>query len=386
MVYVGLKYRLNGIVYFCVGAALNSIFQLPILAGYIGMNNQENGYYVLLASFSMALSLALVNAKEFAVTYKKSVRQGRVLEQKNQEITYFNKNLEKMVQDKTQEIRVLLDYIPQGVLSLEDDGFIANDFSAHLRNILESNDISGYSFNELVLKNCRMGSDERDQAWQAILSTVGESELNLMANEDKLPRELSYQSPSGEKTLKVTWNVQVDENNIVQRLLVTLLDITAEKALEREAAQQRQEMRKIQELLNIPAGKMAQFFLTSRPLLEENRSIIASNRGHMNPHSLRTLFVNAHTVKGASRTLHLKELTTAIHDMEDYYSHILRHNEPVDHECLTSGIDNSLAVFKEYEIINSTKLNRSDDYSKVIIERDFIEKHYQMIKNLITCC
>ena len=382
MVYLGIKYKLNGIVYFCIGTTLNCAFQFPIMISYIGGSNQENGYYILLASFAMAISLALVNAKEFAVTYRRSVRQGRMLEEKNKEIMDFNKNLEKMVADKTQEIRVLLDYIPQGVLSLVEDGLIANDYSSHLTNIVEIESLGGLCFCEHILKRCDLSSDARDQTWQAILSIIGESEFNFEANADKLPRELTYHAQSGEKILSVTWNIQLDELGDVQRILVTLLDVTAEKALEKEALKQRQEIDKIQQLLAIPAAKVAQFFSTSLPLLEENQHIISAHDHSFADSVMRTLFVNAHTVKGAARTLQLKDLTSSIHDMEESYSQVLRHGMAPDQEKMLADIDHVLSVFDDYMTINREKLNRTEDYSKVAIERDFIEHHYQMLKNL----
>jgi len=379
--YLGIKHRLNGISFFLVGAILNSAFQFPIMINYLANGNNELGYNIMLANFSMVLSLALVNAKEFAVTYRKSVEQSLALEDKNKEIVFFNKNLEKLVDHKTKEVRALLDYIPQGVLSLTEDGLISKDFSAHLFQILGTEDISHQSFKTLVLDRCEMSSDTRDQTWQAILSMVGEEEFNFEANAGKLPLELVYLDGKSEKFLRATWNVDV-EDGIVVRLLVTLLDATAERELQKEAQKQRQELILIQELLNIPPGKAAQFFSTSLPLLKENERIINEEQ-QLSPSSIRMLFVNAHTVKGAARTLQLKDLARQIHDMEEYYAHILKDGEDIRRQQLQNDIAATFTVMNRYMEINRIKLNRADNYSKVVLERDFIEKHYFFIKDLV---
>ncbi len=200
--YLGIKHRLSGITFFLLGAILNSAFQVPIMMNYILNANTELGYNIMMANFSMVLSLALVNAKEFAVTYRKSVQQSETLEEKNKEITFFNKNLEKLVDHKTREVRALLDYIPQGVLSLTQDGMISKDFSAHLVHILGTDVIGQQSFKTLVLDRCEMSSDQRDQIWQSILSIVGEEEFNFEANAGKLPLEMSYRGAKDEKFLR----------------------------------------------------------------------------------------------------------------------------------------------------------------------------------------
>jgi hypothetical protein len=379
--YLGIKHRLSGISFFLIGAILNSSFQFPIMIHHILGSNNEQGFNIMMANFCMVLSLALVNAKEFAVTYRKSVEQSEALEEKNKEITFFNKNLEKLVDNKTREVRSLLDHIPQGVLSLAEDGLISKDYSAHLVQILGTENIGHQSFRNLVLDRCVMSSDQRDQTWQSILSIIGEEEFNFEANAGKLPLELVYREGAREKFLRATWNADVEED-VVVRLLVTLLDATAERELQKESDKQRQELILIQELLNLSPSKTAQFFSTSMPLLKENERIIRQER-QLSASSIRMLFVNAHTVKGAARTLQLKDLARQVHDMEDYYAQILKHDEAINPQKLNDDIVATLAVMNRYIDINRNKLNRADDDSKVILEREFIENHYFFIKDLI---
>lgn len=73
------------------------------------------------------------------------------------------------------------------------------------------------------------------------------------------------------------------------------------------------------------------------PLLKENERIIRQER-QLSASSIRMLFVNAHTVKGAARTLQLKDLVRQVHDVEDYYAQILKHDEVINPQKLHDDI------------------------------------------------
>jgi len=160
------------------------------------------------------------------------------------------------------------------------------------------------------------------------------------------------------------------------------MDVTSEKLFEREAAKQRLEMLKIEELLNISATKAGQFFATSLPLLLENQSIIDRSLGKIDQHMVRMLFVNAHTVKGAARTLGFKEIASKIHETEDYYSKILKNQVAINSEILSQSIESCIDIFQVYVAINRDKLNRKNNDEKVSVDRDFIEHHYQLLTDI----
>jgi PAS domain-containing protein len=172
------------------------------------------------------------------------------LQVKNQEITDFNRNLEKLVDTKTRAIRSLLDHIPQGVCTVGRDGRIAKDFSAHLTHILEVDDPGLKDFDELFMAHCQLSPDQKDQIQKTIALSLGESQLNFEFNSDKLPDSLIYMKGYAEKFLKVTWNVQLDEAGNVEQILVTLLDVTAEKSLEQETHEQQLTLDKIKQLVD----------------------------------------------------------------------------------------------------------------------------------------
>ncbi len=379
---LGLRHGMNGLGFFLAGTFINMALQVPILANFMRGSVADNGYSIILANFFMVICLALLNAKEFAAVFKKSINQGRLLEHKNQEITFFNRNLEKLVSAKTKEIRSLLDFIPQGVLSIGSQGLVSKDYSAHLSKIIGTEDIAERSFKDLVLNQCSLSEDLKDQTWQTLQACIGEDPINFEMNSQKLPSELLLFGGVARKYLQVTWNIEI-ENHSISQVLVTLLDITNQKALEEESAKNRKDMQVIEELINVSPMKAAQFFLTITPLLEENLRLLSLEGADLDVGLVRSLFLNAHTVKGAARTLQFKELASSIHQMEDMYATILRDEGAVDLEELKAQNQKCLAVLQHYREINRTKLGRSDDFQKIPIEREFIEKHYSILKNII---
>lgn len=311
-----------------------------------------------------------------AEAYQRSHMLAQELQIKNQEITDFNRNLEKLVDTKTRAIRSLLDHIPQGVCTVGRDGRIAKDFSAHLAYILEIENPGLQNFDELFLARCQLNPDQKDQIQKTMEMTLGEAKLNFELNHDKLPDSMVYQIGPKEKFLKVTWNVQLDEAENVDQLLVTLLDVTAEKSLEQESHEQQLILEKIKQLVDQNPQRVQQFFSTAQPLLNENQRIIEQSA--LEPADIRLLFVNAHTVKGAARTLLFRSLADAIHLAEDHYAMIIRGAAP-DRDQLRLDCAKALAELASYREINRVKLNRSEDLSKIVIDRELVLSHYHAV-------
>jgi signal transduction histidine kinase len=344
-------------------------------------NNKGGVIFVTpLAVMVFLILQSQVIALRAALTHQKSEELAVELQGKNEEITFFNKNLEKLVAVKTYEIRSLLDHIPQGVCSIEAGGVLAKDYSAHLVDILGTDLIAGQKFEKIVLNPSNLTSDIKDQIIQSISSVIGENELNFELNIDKFPAEICYRVNNEEKFLKVTWNVQVDEQKTVQRLLLTLLDISQEKIFEQKAHEQARLLEMVKELIDISAERAAQFFSTGLPLLQENQRLI--DNAELNHASVRLLFVNAHTVKGAARTLQLKSLAAAVHHAEDGYAAILK-GAPIQPKQLSQDCKKAIDIFNSYIYVNREKLNRTEDLSKLTIERDFIEHQYFVLKDLV---
>ncbi len=355
---------------FCFGAG-------TLIDFYNSMMNFGWPWVSMGGGMIFSLILAKNNSLMFAKAFDSSKKLNMELEVKNQEVESLNASLETKVIERTEEIKALLEHIPQGVLSLAKNGFVESNYSAHLPDILEQSLVAGQSFKTLFLDHCDMSGDERDQAWQSLLAAIGESSINFDVNVDKLPVEVTYKLQDRKKVVKLTWNTELDREDTVKRLLVTMLDITQEVEALRELEQKNKDLAIIKQLIEVGVKKASQFFGTAAQLLDENARIL--ERSDLNIDTLKVLFVNMHTVKGAARTLQFKELSATLHEVESHYAAIIKNGVVIPRDTLLIDIKRAKESFLHYLQVNRDVLGRSEDFSKIQIDREFLEQHYQLL-------
>ncbi len=295
-------------------------------------------------------------------------------------ITELNSALEYKVKVRTSEIQSLLLYIPQGILSITKEGLLGQKFSAQLPEILGHSAIAEQSFKTVILDRSTLTDDEKDQAWQALQTIIGESSLNFEINIDKLPLQLTYRFQSQEKVLRLTWNKELNDHDEVERVLVTLLDISKEVNVEKELQAKNFEFEMIRQLVEAGAKKSIQFFSSANQLIEENARLVHS--GLLNMDTTKILFVNTHTIKGAARTLQLKDLANEFHKIESYYSALLKEQMAMDTARVVTEFELAQAVYRQYEKANRDILGRKDDLTKVAVDRDFLQENVHLLRHL----
>ena len=191
-------------------------------------------------------------------------------------------------------------------MTIGEDGYVGGNYSAQLPELLGHSDIAGKGFDELILSRSGLSEDDSDRAWQSILASIDEHSINFEANLENFPKLFAYRHGDRDVMFRLTWNVEADDFDNVQRLLVTILDATAEVEAQKNLDAKNEEFEIIKQLIEIGAKKAAQFFNSGDQLIEENERLIAS--GEINVDIVKILFVNMHTLKGAARTLHLTKL------------------------------------------------------------------------------
>ncbi|WP_176736910.1 7TM-DISM domain-containing protein [Oligoflexus tunisiensis] len=325
---------------------------------------QFTGGAVEIAILSLALG-ARINAKR---------------RQAMQMIKQLNHELEDKVAERTAEIHSLLLHIPQGILSIGREGRISPNFSAQLPAILGHESIANQSFRTIILERSTLSADARDQAWQTILASVGEHSLNFDLNIDKLPAQLTYTLDGMDKELRLTWNRELNANDEIKHILVTLLDVTSEVVAQHEVERQNQEFEIIKQLVEIGSRKSIQFFSSGDQLIEENHRLV--HAPSLNPDAIRILFVNTHTLKGAARVLQLQELANALHLVETYYSQVLKDQQPIDQARALQEFAHVQAVYQRYFRAHRDILGRRDDLKKVVVDREILQENIKLLGHL----
>ena len=283
--------------------------------------------------------------------------QNRILEQRVAERT-------SQLQAKNEDIKCMLTNMRQGLFTIEPDGSIHPEYSAHLEEIFESKDIAGSNACQLLFTHAKAGSNALNQAREGVNAIIGEDALNFDFNRHVLIQEYDLEVGGKTKSVSLDWNPIVDSDDIVTKLMVSVRDVTLLKQMESEAAAKKRELDMISQLLNLPADKYRRFVASSFEFLDCNEALINENT-NKKPDVVAALFRNMHTIKGNCRTFGFNYLSDQVHDAETFYSMLDKvEGTEWDGPKMLADIQNVRAVLAEYEHIFGDVLGRNKDQGK----------------------
>lgn len=293
------------------------------------------------------------------VTTIKNIRMREVIEEQN-------RNLEAKVEERTAElaqknkdIASMMANMHQGLFTITVGGLIHQEYAAYLEEIFETDRIADRNFADLLFANTTTGSDSVDQNITAVDAIVGEDEMMYEFNSHCLLETMTIRMEDGrEKILEMDWDPIHNDMEEVDKLMVTVRDVTELKALEAEAEGQKKELAIIGEILAVDAGKFNEFLTTSEAFLKECRDIIeATDTKDLD--AIANLFRSMHTVKGNARTYGLSHITDIVHEVESTYDDLRKNEESVwDKAQLISELDGADEIVAKYAYVFKEKLGR----------------------------
>lgn len=299
------------------------------------------------------------------VTTIKNIRMREVIEEHARTLEAKVEERTAALHQKNQDIANMMANMHQGLFTITDGGLVHKEYAAYLEKIFETDRISGRNVNDLLFANSTLGADARDQNITAVDAIVGEDSMMFEFNSHCLVNEMTVAFEDGrEKILELDWDPIVSEDDIVERLMITVRDVTEIRALEEAARGQQRELELIGEVLAIDAGKFAEFLRGSKQFMSACQQAIKNN-SEKSSDVIAELFRNMHTVKGNARTYGLSLLTDVVHEVETTYD-ILRSGDSVDwdQEYLLNELAQAQSLLAEYETIFRDKLGRDGDISK----------------------
>jgi len=285
-------------------------------------------------------------------------------------IVAFNAMIEKIqesstqLKQKTADIQAMMQYIPQGILTIQDGNKVHPEYSAFLESILETKDIAAHDVMALIFSNSQCNAEIQSQVEAAISASIGEDAMNFEFNEHLLVQEVEKKMADGRvKILDLSWSPITDDQDNVVRVMLCVRDITEIKQLAAEAGAQKRELEIIGQILAINQEKFHEFVDSSAKFLAENKQIIsdvgADEQRRTDPEVITQLFRNMHTIKGNARTYGLLHLTNMVHEAEQTYDHLRKDPDAAwDQEKLMEQLSGVVNAIEEYAHINETKLGR----------------------------
>jgi HAMP domain-containing protein/signal transduction histidine kinase len=278
-----------------------------------------------------------------------------------------NRNLEHKVEERTQELQVktndilsMMENMHQGLFTIMNEGLIHHEYASFLETIFERDDIAGSNFMELLFSKSKLGNDQLDQVSTGIDAIIGEDAMMWEFNSHLLVNEYSIYLDGVEKIVAVEWD-PIIYDDVIEKVMVTVRDITDLKALEREAEGKKRELDIISQIISVDQSKFSEFIKTAYQFLGENAKLIEQSV-QKDPEVLSLLFRNMHTIKGNARTYGLSTITNQVHDAENTYDS-LRNDETAvwDQTRLSNELNLVKSIIEEYVHVCENVLSRDID-------------------------
>ncbi len=285
-------------------------------------------------------------------------------------------SLEDKVKQRTQEllesqqnIRTILENIRSGVFTFGVDFKIHRDYSQYLHSILENDKLEGLIFDDILFHDSNISSDQRNQVREALKLSFDDTLFQYSINDHTLPAEINRKS--GRQILELDWVPIENQNGVIIKIMVTLRDVTDLRKAKLEAKAQRRELDRIGQLIALEPSRYEIFWKTSIQDLESALQMInyLEAQKQVRPEQSwisfsieqsKLIFRYLHTLKGNSRTFKLHDMTSLVHDAEQFYFEYIKMPSILGWkvERLTQDIARIKDVMNEYDSLYRNKLGR----------------------------
>jgi hypothetical protein len=284
-------------------------------------------------------------------------------------VVQLNQGLETLVDEKTRNIRSILQHIRQGIFTIESQGGeLGQEKSAYLQDLLPEASADARTIDRYLLALSELRSDQQEQVMAAIQACLHEDQLAFELNESKFPRKLEIRTAQSIKILEVDWNPIIDQAGKVARLLLCLRDVTLLKALEADVKAKDEDFAKVRNLVELGQSRYQkireQFAHLLDPCLQLKRGSKLGDDGR------RALAINLHTMKGLARGCGFLDLADLIHRLEGRIRPDDRDTRPAEWSTMLEQVENLLA---HYQHLSQTYLNWQGEAQGVSLAKDYLE-------------
>jgi HPt (histidine-containing phosphotransfer) domain-containing protein len=290
------------------------------------------------------------------------------------------------LRQKTNDINAMLQNMPQGVLTIVPGAVVHPEYSAYLETIFETKDIADKPAMELLMAHSSLGADALSQVDATIGSVIGEDAMNYEFNSHLLAAEFDKTMPDGRvKSLALSWSPITNDDDVVEKLMVCVRDVTELKRLEAEANERKRELQMIGEILAVSQEKFHPFVASARNFLEENKRLIEATT-EKREDTINLLFRNMHTIKGNARTYGLLGMTNEVHIAEQRYDDMRKSDEVEwNQQQLLDDLKSVSELLEMYSHVNDTVLGRKGPGRRggvekfLMVERDTVQQALQLL-------
>lgn len=285
----------------------------------------------------------------------------------------------KEVNRKRQEVQTIFEIIPQGILCIDERSRILPGYSPYTETILGIGDLASREFAEVVLSRTTLDSASIGEITSRIDAIMGENILVYQINSD-LPRELELSVDGRTIWLEVEWAPIPNANEDIERLMVTLHDVTELRKLNEEKEKHAERMILLSQLVSVSLESYYRFMQTSQEYLTASRELI--DNPSLDPDPAGVVKRHFHTIKGNARCLGFSIIIQTVHDAETRLGEFSCTWDNPDTRAQIHGlvqeIEDAIQIYRD---INDNELHRSEhqDQHRLHAMRLFAIRSHQVV-------
>ncbi len=224
---------------------------------------------------------------------------------------------EKAVRVEATKIEAIIDNLQQALFAVGPGGIIVDPVTKHTEKIFGRN-ITGENVMHTLYNSLNSKKELYDSVESALITVMGENELQWDLVESNFPRKINYLPPEpidekvNLKLLKINISPIWDSNENLQRLLFVVEDITDLEKMELQFKQEQEQSGMLECVLENSIEDLKAAIKNFQESILECRTLSAT----IDPMSFMELQRVLHTLKGNARQLKMRVLSDQIHNSE----------------------------------------------------------------------
>lgn len=264
-----------------------------------------------------------------------------------------------LVNSKNKEIESIVNSMKDALFIIEKDKSIGQITSPTYHELVLSANRNEFTTYIDVL-NAFVSDQGADQlaVYKASLEACFDEDLfQWELIKDNLPIESAYtDTEASKRILSWSWAPIASDAGTIERVLVTVKDITNLRLLEKTALEEKEVLSIISSIINAGQKNAYNFLNSADRYLQENIDLIKS-RPALDEADIALLFRNMHTIKGNARTYQFVSLCDLSHEIESVYDQIRKGSADLNRADLLGQLAELEGGLARYRTILEEKLN-----------------------------
>lgn len=240
--------------------------------------------------------------------------------------------------NQNQHMKLIMDTLPSGLLSLNENLIINSEYSKSIESILSIYDLSGKSFPDLLYPNS-LDNREKLIEFLEILRQNTTFPENELADFNPFP-VISIESQTVQRWIKIKYHKINRGFGLTNHILVVMEDITSQRLLEKKIKESEQENLQLKIIAEDP--DLFRYFLSDiKQLINDSLSILKNICNTDNKNELlHKIYRDIHTIKGTASSFGMTSISECAQSIENCF-HDHKDNPDIQiMKCATNSIQN----------------------------------------------